>query len=116
MLVLLTNFVSNTNLWAWLEESNMPHARIWTKPADATIITMRGDGASWAEISRTLSLSRNTVIERGRRLRAAAPLRVIAQVVEGPDTDDPNRSPLPAGHPLTWGLLTDEPYPEVNGK
>jgi hypothetical protein len=23
-----------------------------------------------------------------------------------------NRAPLRAGHPLTWGLLTDEPFPE----
>ncbi len=77
---------------------------------------MRGDGASWATISRALGLSRNTVIERGRRLRAVAPARVAAPVAEGPDIDDPNRPPLPAGHPLTWGLLTSEPYPGIDAK
>jgi hypothetical protein len=37
-------------------------------------------------------------------------------VAEGPDIDDPNRPPLPAGHPLTWGLLTSEPYPGIDAK
>jgi hypothetical protein len=27
--------------------------------------------------------------------------------------EDPNRGPLPAGHPLTWGLLSSEPYPDL---
>jgi hypothetical protein len=77
---------------------------------------MRGDGASWAAISRALGLSRNTVIERGRRLRAAAPVRVAVPVAERPEIDDPNRPPLAAGHPLTWGLLTSEPYPGIDAK
>ncbi len=77
---------------------------------------MRSEGASWAEISRGLGLSRNTIIERGRRLRALAPVRVAPPLVEGLDLDDPNRAALPAGHPLTWGLLTDQPYPEGNDK
>jgi hypothetical protein len=92
----------------------MPQARVWTQPADATILTMRGGGATWAAISRTLGLSRNTVIERGRRLRATAPPRQAprpAARVEA-DLDDPCRPALPAGHPLTWGLLTSAPYPE----
>jgi len=89
----------------------MPLAREWTKQADTVIFQMRGVGATWAQIGFTLGLSRNTVIERGRRLRAEAPVRVAApREVEDP-MDDPNRGPLPAGHRLTWGLLTSEPYP-----
>jgi hypothetical protein len=72
---------------------------------------MRGQGATWAVIGRTLGLSRNTVIERGRRLRAEAPARVLV-VQEKPVSDDPNRLPLRAGHPITWALLTDLPYPD----
>jgi hypothetical protein len=62
-------------------------------------------------IGRTLGLSRNTIIERGRRLRAVAPVRVVV-VQEKPVSDDPNRLLLRAGHPITWGLLTDLPYPD----
>ncbi len=89
----------------------MPHARVWTSAADVTICDMRQGGFSWAEIGRVLGLSRNTVIERGRRLRAVAPPRpkVVSAESEGPE--DPNRPALPAGHRLTWGLLTDAAFP-----
>lgn len=92
----------------------MPQARQWTREADRVICEMRGDGATWAAIGRQLGLSRNTVIERGRRLRAALPLRP-APMVKNKDTEglnDPNRPPLRAGHPLTWGLLTADAFPE----
>ncbi len=90
----------------------MPNARTWTKAADLTICQMRTDGSTWAEIGRTLGLSRNTVIERGRRIHAEAPPRRPACEPHVFLPDDPNRGPLPAGHPLTWGILTSEPYPE----
>lgn len=90
----------------------MPKARVWTAAADAVIRNMRAGGATWAQIGRTLGLSRNTVIERGRRLCAQAPVRVVAPVGEQVVSDDPNRGALRAGHPLTWGLLTSEPYPQ----
>jgi DNA-binding Lrp family transcriptional regulator len=90
----------------------MPQARQWTQTADFTICQMRGGGATWAEIGRTLGLSRNTVIERGRRLRAEAPVKVVEPIVKEVVSDDPNRGALRAGHPLTWALLTSEPYPE----
>jgi hypothetical protein len=92
----------------------MPHARTWSEAADATICDMRRTGFCWAEIGRTLGLSRNTVIERGRRLRAEAPVRTKAIVDERQVSDDPNRGPLPAGHWLTWGLLTDAAFPGAN--
>ena len=92
----------------------MPHARVWTQAADAVICDMRRGGFSWAEIGRVLCLSRNTVIERGRRLRAEAPPRVSLPVAPPLVSDDPNRGPLAAGHPLTWGLLTDAAYPAAS--
>jgi hypothetical protein len=74
---------------------------------------MRGGGETWAAIGRTLGLSRSTVIERGRRLRAVAPpIRPVLRNEEEEMLADPNRPPLRAGHPLTWGLLMDEPFPE----
>ena len=88
----------------------MPQARAWTAAADDVIRTMRADGQTWAAIGRSLGLSRNTVIERGRRLCAHAPKRLVMAVPK-PVSDDPNRAPLPAGHLLTWGLLTDADFP-----
>jgi hypothetical protein len=89
----------------------MPQARQWTAAADRVICDMRGAGETWAAIGQRLGLSRNTVIERGRRLRAEAPARA-AVMKEYDMLEDPNRRPLPAGHPLSWGLLSDEPYPK----
>jgi hypothetical protein len=90
----------------------MPKARVWTAAADAVIREMRAGGETWAQIGRTLGLSRNTVIERGRRLCAQAPVRVAAPVSAEVVSEDPNRGTLRAGHPLTWGLLMSEPYPQ----
>ncbi len=89
----------------------MPEARVWSGAADRTIYAMRAKGSTWAAIGKTLGLSRNTVIERGRRLRAQAPARLVV-VQEKAVSEDPNRLPLRAGHPLTWALLTDAPYPD----
>jgi len=88
----------------------MPKARNWTAQADRVICEMRGNGETWAAIGRCLGLSRNTVIERGRRLRAEAPPRKVV-VAQEEDLNNRNREPLPAGHWLTWGLLTDAPFP-----
>ncbi len=89
----------------------MPQARNWSDSADMAIRTMRAEGQTWAAIGRSLGLSRNTVIERGRRLCAHAPKRMAAPATVKPVSDDPNRPTLPAGHPLTWGLLTDAEFP-----
>lgn len=90
----------------------MPKSRDWTEDADMTIRLMRAAGATWSAIGLALGLSRNTVIERGRRLCAAAPKRVAVCTVIRQQADDPNRDPLPAGHPLTWGLLSDAEFPK----
>ena len=89
----------------------MPKAREWSKSADQTIRQMRAQGATWAAIGCALGLSRNTIIERGRRLQASAPARAATPKPQVDVPDDPNREPLPAGHPRTWGLLTDAAYP-----
>jgi hypothetical protein len=72
---------------------------------------MRLERRTWAEIGRSLGLSRNTVIERGRRIMAVAPAAACKPSAEKIVSEDPNRLPLPAGHKLTWGLLTDEAFP-----
>jgi hypothetical protein len=72
---------------------------------------MREGGETWAAIGVRLGLSRNTVIERGRRLRATAPPKVVL-LAEKSVSEDSNRLPLPAGHPVTWRLISDAPYPD----
>ena len=94
----------------------MPQARAWTGAADRVICEMRGGGKTWASIGLRLGLSRNTVIERGRRLRAQAPARPPAVVKEYDMLEDPNRAALPAGHVLTWGLISSDPYPKGDEK
>ncbi|MGC9270166.1 AsnC family protein [Acidiphilium sp.] len=83
----------------------MAKRRDWTDAADNTIRRMRADGATWAAIGDVLGLSRNTIIERGRRIQALGgpvPPRKPVRRAE----DDPNREPLAAGHPISWGILT----------
>lgn len=94
----------------------MPPARRWTEEADQAIRQMRGNGQTWSAIGLCLGLSRNTVIERGRRLCALAPKRILMAPVARIVSDDPNRGALPAGHPLTWGLLSDQPFPTPDGQ
>lgn len=82
---------------------------------------MRAGGATWAAIGVTLGLSRNTIIERGRRIHATGGPSVIACPVRPPE-EDLNRAVLPAGHPVTWGLLTagtlldSVPYVPLHGR
>ncbi len=88
----------------------MPQAREWTQAADKVICEMRAGGETWAAIGLRLGLSRNTVMERGGRLRAEAPARRVV-VKEYDMLEDPGRGPLPAGHPLTWDLISSDPFP-----
>jgi len=93
----------------------MPQALKWTEAADAAIRSMRAEGRTWEVIGAALGLSRNTVIERGRRLCALAPKRQVQPGAGRQGAEDPNRAPLAAGHPLTWRLLSREDYPKFQG-
>jgi len=90
----------------------LPQKLRWTDAQDTQIRRLRSEGASWDGIAAVLGLSRWTVIERGRRIGARSPPREFV-----PPPEDPNRDPLPAGHPRSWDVLTDGtvlegvPYP-----
>ncbi len=90
----------------------MPQKLNWTHAQDTRIKRLRGEGATWDTIAASLGLSRGTIIERGRRIGARRPPPEFI-----PPPEDPNRDPLPAGHPRTWGVmnagtvLANEPYP-----
>ena len=90
----------------------MPKKLTWTAAQDMQIRRLRMEGASWDSIAAVLSLSRWTVIDRGRRIGARPPPHEFV-----PPPEDPGRDPLPAGHRRTWGaliegtVLADTPYP-----
>ena len=79
----------------------MPQKLTWTEPNDLALKRARAEGLSWDEIARAFGVSRNAVIERGRKIGAARPAPAPA-----PDRV-PDRVPLPAGHKLAWSLLTE---------
>ena len=84
----------------------MPERLDWTPAADATILTMRAYGATWSTIGEKLGLSRNSVIERGRRINALGGPRNLTRPAR-PPVAEPNREPLAAGHPTAWSVLTE---------
>jgi hypothetical protein len=92
----------------------MPQKLVWTPTQDALVKRMRAEGATWDAIAAELSVSRFTIIERGRRIGACRPPPPVK-----PPLEDRGRPPLPPGHPYCWLLLTegtvlegtDYPYP-----
>ncbi len=78
----------------------MPRKIYWTNAQDTTIKRHRAEGATWDTIAELLHLTRYTVIDRGRRIGARPPPTDFI-----PPPDDPNRDPLPSGHPRAWDPL-----------
>jgi hypothetical protein len=66
-------------------------------------------------IAKAMRLSRNAVVERASRLGVHVPMRAgcrRAAITSKPQhgyesVDSLNRDPLPAGHPISWALITD---------
>jgi hypothetical protein len=79
----------------------MPQRLVWTPAQDLTIRRLRAEGATWDTIAAQMSVSRFTIIERGRRIGAQLPPREFK-----PPPPDADRPPLPPGHPCTWQALT----------
>ena len=83
----------------------------WTPQCDEILVTMCKQGATWKAIAVFLgtvgfTVSRECVVERGRRLRCAPDmakrfLKDLAPAERATET----RWPLEAGHPSTWGLI-----------
>lgn len=57
-----------------------------------------------------LGISRNTTIERGRRLKAMPDIQPVAPPPSPARVNGPHE-PLPAGHPSTWSLISDQEFP-----
>ena len=80
----------------------MPQKLYWSEATDTVLRRARAEGHTWADIATLLGVSRWTAIERGRRIGARRP---PPEFVPKPDL---HRLPLPAGHPLSWNLLTEQ--------
>jgi hypothetical protein len=80
----------------------MPPKLVWSEPRDVRLKRMRSEGISWDVIADELGISRNAARERGRRVgaRLPPPDHVAAPL-------DADRPPLPPGHPISWGILTE---------
>jgi hypothetical protein len=115
----------------------MPAKITWSPEADATILHHHRIGTTWDRIAALVGVSRNTAMTRGAQLdrnpalrpsdaliqaaanRAAARVALEQLTYRAPPAPRiANRDPFPAGHPITWQLLTDgtglagAPYPE----
>jgi hypothetical protein len=89
----------------------MAQSIVWTPLADLTVLRMRGEGTAWPIIARQLQVGRSAVIERARSLGIPSKTR-MPSAEPTPPVPRIDRPPLPAGHPLTWGAITDGiPYP-----
>ena len=88
----------------------------WTPLADLAIVHMRSAGLPWPDIARHLHVGRSAAIERARSLGIPSQSN-RPQPKPTPAIPRIDRPPLPAGHPLTWGAITDNthaagtPYP-----
>lgn len=87
--------------------SNVSAARkiIWTPQADARLTQLHISGISIRALARAFGLGRQAVSERAARLGITARLQLPQRKPAPMPNDDATRDPLPAGHPISWGLL-----------
>lgn len=81
----------------------MPAKLDWPEAMDTQLLQLRRARTAWDVIARTMGLSRNTVIERARRIGVAKRSKVG---VAPPVVESDERAPRPAGHHSTWGAIT----------
>ena len=92
---------------------------VWTPALDQVLQQGRAAGATWDALAAHLAVSRNVIIARAAKLGIPRLRMVPSRVLRTPsplDTD-PDRAPLPAGHPISWDAinadtqLAGDPYP-----
>jgi hypothetical protein len=84
-----------------------PKAVHWSQIADQRLSRLRHEGESMRSIARAFGLSRTSVTERARQLGLDIPARSAAIAKPAEAQPDPQREPMPAGHPVSWGLLIE---------
>ena len=86
--------------------------RIWTEAREAQFARLSATKQPDADMARQLGVSLNALrchrnVLRHRQAQAQTPTGTVIRMRPGPQI----RPPLPAGHPITWGLITDQPWP-----
>lgn len=85
----------------------------WTEEMDVRLMALRAARLTWDAIASEMSLGRNTVLERGRKIGA----RPAPPPVAGPAEEAADRPARPPGYPACWQLITRDtvlhgaPYP-----
>ncbi len=77
----------------------------WTQQADQRLAKMREQGASLRCMARAFGLSRSVITARARTIGLEIPNRPMPAPKPAAELPE-NRDPLPAGHPISWGLIT----------
>ncbi len=72
----------------------------WTDAEDGRLRRLRAEGGTWADIARALGRAPQAVMARALAIGARRPPSDFS-----PPADDPEREPLAAGHPRSWGAL-----------
>lgn len=95
---------------------------VWTPIADARFQQLFANGQSIRGLARLFGIGRQAAQQRAIKLGLVcseipkAP-ESVSRAKTSPDPNDPGREALPAGHPLSWGLivmgtcLEGMPYP-----
>jgi hypothetical protein len=75
--------------------------RFWTAARDFRLRQLRLEGATWAEIAEALRVGAPVAAARAAQIGAErSPAGSLAN-------EDPEREPLPVGHPRAWSVLTE---------
>lgn len=91
----------------------------WSAAADAALATLYADGKSLRKIASAMRVSRNAVVARACCLGLHAPRKAADRHAASASagntvrdaraanlTTERTSDPLPAGHTLSWGLIT----------
>ncbi len=84
----------------------MPPKHFWTPAQDEILRTHRTNRQSWSSIAHSLGTTPDVARERARAIgirRATAPHTTAVHE----SAADPDREPLPPGHPVSWSALTE---------
>jgi hypothetical protein len=91
----------------------------WTDKSNARLKELRKAGVTWTKIGEEFGVGRNAAKAQYHRLfnTRKGPKKVQPKIPPG-DVRDRSANPLPAGHRISWGILTDgtwlegTPWPE----
>jgi GcrA cell cycle regulator len=89
----------------------MTDAARWSEHREAQLCELWAAGHSGGEIARRMHATKDAVVGKAHRLKLAlrpSPNRRSDAPPVAPERAD--RAPLPAGHPTTWGCLSDQPW------